>query len=398
MHLTPSINDGKGLLSRAMMFLVALSCAQSALACTFSVGGSCYEDLNAAVNAAGSGDTITVGDSYTVRQEVKITKSLNFVGDGRPMLTAQLSSSSTSATMFRATKGGSALTFRNIDFVNDGERASVLRTTELGTGTYPEADTVGPISLYVSDCSFTKFNTGMRGGSVFFIGNTKSVKITGSTFTENVVDFELPLMYRGGGAVYIEKAQRADVEISDSVFENNSGTFGHACGSAVGINQFLGGSLSITGSKFTGNVANGGGALWVNKILNSATIDIDSEFIGNVAKNLGFDSGARGGAIWIEQVGDGSEVNIDGRFEDNEAPDDGCGGLFRGGAIANNRVYGTVNLGGYYANNKAAPGSGSVWDTHYLSQGPLNDNTDIGPGNTKPYISYDADREYVQPE
>eukprot|EP00123_Amoebidium_parasiticum_P001250 comp12293_c0_seq1/m.7126 comp12293_c0_seq1/g.7126 ORF comp12293_c0_seq1/g.7126 comp12293_c0_seq1/m.7126 type:complete len:385 (-) comp12293_c0_seq1:398-1552(-) len=349
-------------------------------ACPIDVGGTCFTSLADAVKGAPDGSTVTIKESLTVTKEVSVDKNLEFVGENGVTITANLAGGDKAGTILRGVSSGIIVTIKNINFVNKGGWASVLRSPELGTGEAPETPKVGPVNLIMDGCSISKFRTASRGGAAIALGWVDKVEITNTKFTNNLVDPDADEYIRpqwdGAGAIWIYNAF-GDITVTGCTFNKNRNVYGHGLGAGMGI-TFLEGTLTVK-STFTNNVANSGAGILVTNIPKGSVVNIDGTFKNNEARNNGWNKGARGGAVWLQNIW--GVANIKGLYENNLCSEG------RGGAFANNRIYsgGVVNFGGSYANNKAVSGA-SVWDTLYEYSGKFNNNAKIANSNPMPQI------------
>ena len=173
---------------------------------------------------------------------------------------------------------------------------------------------------YISHCQFDE-NDAFDGGSVYFRGSNGL--ITYSDFTNNSAYYN--------GAIYFNSHFG---EIDYCLFENN--TAANSSGALGWVKKDNG---IINNTKFIGNKAIDGGAIYVNEG-NNLTIE-NSEFLKNSASD-------KGGAIcWDNGI---NGVIINSCFENNTAAS--------GGAILNN---GTINVKHItFKNNTATDGNSDI--------------------------------------
>jgi len=120
-------------------------------------------------------------------------------------------------------------------------------------------------SLDVESTTFTGNSSGQsEGGAIVYQAQgsgTQSLRIAGSTFDGNSAGPSADVSAVGGGAVMVhDLVGGTSMSITDSVFANNTGKGTDASpgeGGAIAVDS---GTLTVTGSTFTGNVVTGSGA------------------------------------------------------------------------------------------------------------------------------------------
>ena len=293
------------------MTVTTLLILQSAWAATHSVdasGGGDFTSIQAAVDAAASGDTIEIAPG-TYEESISISaKTLALSGSG---VDATVINGSRSATVFSASGGG--LSLSNLT-IQGGAQGLELRGVT-GSLTAVEIDN----------------NKGTALGGGIAISDSANVNLNNVIITNNDgVD---------GGGLYIDETSQA--EVTDSYIEGNV-----AEGSGGGA--YTTGKVIWTATQFIENSAgmHGGGAY----VSGLAPEFVSSQFWGNTA-------GSNGGGLAVDSATTGSGVNprtLSTEFWLNEAGGDG-GGLWMS------------NSGEYYLKyllvvlNHAAGDGGGLW-------------------------------------
>ena len=202
------------------------------------------------------------------------------------------------------------------------------------------------------------------GGSVNFLTQSSAnsnMTLSGLTFTSFILTGSNPVsgsVLRGGGSPGV-------VTFSNDVFSSDGGT-----GSSGGV--FYGNNLTVTGSTFTGNKGNTGGALYLLGGTNSIS---NSTFTSNTAS--GSDGG---GAIF---VGGGTLTLSGNTYTSNAATLGNANGY--GGA-----VYGTgtaiTEAGSTYTSNSSTNYGGAIYTslstgaTLNIANSTFNTNHTVGAG------------------
>jgi hypothetical protein len=147
--------------------------------------------------------------------------------------------------------------------------------------------------LNITSCTFTNNTAGASlGGAIAFFTQTvaSSLNISNSTFANNSMTNTSGSGPDGGGAIFIGSTAGSIHTILNSVFSNNRaiGAFGNTYGGAIEMNT---GTLNITNSTFTGNLATSvnasggqGGAIYVDSGTNNISF---CRIVGNTAPNGG---------------------------------------------------------------------------------------------------------------
>lgn len=317
-----------------------------------------YTSIQAAVNAAQSGDTILLenGQTFTITSAITINKSLTFdIGDANGIIangSATISGSST--RLVNITANSIIVTFNKITFTNGsvtGQGAAVYNNYSGVTLTFNNCSFTsntansgwfsqgngGAIynagTLTTNSCIFTSNSAANYGGAIY---NTGTLYVDNSVFNLNRVTGNT--QYTGGGAIYNNAS--GNFSVSNSTFSSNSAPTGGAIISMT--------AATITGSTFNNNNANqnNGGAISFgvnNNTPGTGTITIsDNYFSGNTATS-------NGGAIWSGT--NGTCIISNNNFVGNKATENG-------GAI---RTWGstTVTSNNFY-NNTAGTAGGAI--------------------------------------
>jgi hypothetical protein len=295
------------LLVALALILSFLSVApESARAATLDVcpSGCTYSSIQAAIDAASTGDTITIG-AGTYEEILSIAKNLTLQGAGAAQTTidgdegarvvtiaadATVAIDGVTITGSSGLGGGGIRSEGTLTVSNSsvsGNSADGIGSDGAGIFNYMGTLTVtnstfsgnsaskngGGISSYlgtveVSNSIFSG-NTGYEGGGIF--SNHGTLTVTNSTFDRNNAD-----RYGGGG---IDSAGDG-LTVINSTFSNNSGKFG----GGIFMGSATGGGSTVTGSTFVGNTAQEGGGI---NTFNSTLTVTNSTFFGNSASGNG---------------------------------------------------------------------------------------------------------------
>ncbi len=304
--------------------------------------------LRGAINLANtlSGtDTITFDSSvFATNQTITLTSTLPTVttpmiinGPGEALLTVD--GIDTFRVFYADT--GSDLTLTGMTVANGN-------VTGAGGGIY-----VDGASLTVSNATFSSNDATDNGGAIALL-NGGSATLTSCTLSGNGST-------QNGGAIALAtgtSAQFTDCSLS-----------GNTAGSAGGA-IYTGGTLTITGSTFTGNTttASGGGGIFVQGLTTSVTTTVSSStFTGNTAQTFGGgiavvsgnviigdstfnnNSGTNGGGV----EGQGANVSItifNSTLSGNTAGNLG-GGIHLGATVPSTTITNTTIAGNSAANN-----------------------------------------------
>ncbi len=160
--------------------------------------------------------------------------------------------------------------------------------------------------------------TGNLTGGGIFIQEGGNLTVTNSTISNNST-----ASFGGGIAV---NRNTSNVVVQNSTISGNTST-----GSGAGIYHNYGGSLLVTGTTFTGNVANGtnggGGIGFGNRINGAGFIVRNSTFTGNTALN-------HGGAIVFTSSLQGTAFIQNSTISKNSAPNGSAAQGNSGGGVA----------------------------------------------------------------
>ncbi len=227
-------------------------------------------------------------------------------------------------------------------------------------------------NLIISGCTFANNSAGVQGGAIDSDTSTSTipvVDISNSAFTGNMA------MSSGGGAI----SGSYDLSVSDSIFSNNSAPF---AGAVVGGNSFtnvsfsdnraltgpagaLYGARSVINSNFINNVANlSGGAIYYDCLTSGAgqTLTISgSNFSNNSAQD--------GGAIYDARC----KLSInDSTISSNVASGKG-GGLYHNNTFSDATISGSA-----ITSNSSTSDGGGIFN----AGGILNINQSLLAGNS----------------
>ena len=320
---------------------LAVPTARAANLCVDPAGGSCYTTIQAAVNAAISGDTINI-HAGTYYEHVTVNKALSFIGAGTDQTLVDGSSSgrvfevtdSSSVSFSDLTvqhgnttgagggisspvSGGSALNLTNVNVLSNtsGQRgggvASWHGTVTISGGRFENnlggssGDRYGgglyaQYTLIVSGTQFIN-NTIVSGEGGGAYGNGPTT-VTNAQFISNTAGTV-------GGGLYL---WRGAARITDGLFQNNRGVAGG--GGGVYMDDSTN-DLILNGTQFLSNTADGsGGGICANGNLALTNVNV----LSNTATGRG------GGAIsWGSMV-----IVMGGRFENNYSSGNYGGGLY----------------------------------------------------------------------
>ncbi len=299
-------------------------------------GDGNFTELQTSVNTG----MVMMDKDYTRvdgENDISITKDVTILGNNHKIDANNLGG------IFRI-NSGYTLTLIGVTLINGN--------SEYGGAIYNDGGSATIVNSYFLD------NTAEKSGGAIY-NNAGSMQITGSTFDGNnltertvngyggaaiydnggtilmstctVTNNLKDIVHRGGTGAYTGDLSSAAVTstgsltVSDSRFENNSGSYGGAILSN-GANAIL----TVSGSNFTNNFAFNGGA--IDFVGNTYTI-VDSNFKGNKARGTGSSNTnyAHGGAIATTESNDNCIIS-GCTFEDNSA--------VMGGAISstNNQI------------------------------------------------------------
>jgi hypothetical protein len=261
--------------------------------------GGEYSTVQRAIDAAASGDTLTLC-AGTFKERLSVSgKSLTLVGAGAGSSVLDANGSGTALKL----SGGATVTL--VDLTVQNAKSSGIHCTDGGVGldgvqVRANKGSKGAglyalrCALDVVDSSFEGNTASSRGAGLY--AESSSGSVTGSSFLDNIASS------RGGGVAL----QGGSVELASAHFEGNSASNGGG--------MYQAGSGGVVDSTFLDNACGyNGGGLYVD----AATGDVaGNHFEGNQA-------GDDGGGLFVDQ----STLTIaDNVFLDNDAVDD-AGGL-----------------------------------------------------------------------
>lgn len=194
------------------------------------------------------------------------------------------------------------------------------------------------VTLNISNSRFES-NTGQEGGGLSFEQSTGEIHLQTTNFTANQAQ-------RGGGGLLVNLATNLTLDVSDSLFHQNTADEG----GGVGLEEFAG-EVRVRRTRFTSNAADDGGAalavhIFVSQERQSVHIE-DAVFENNTAVGDG-----NGGGLHVE----GGHVALEIRnsaFARNQAADGGAVHLEAG------RRLGIRNC--RFERNRARRHGGAVW-------------------------------------
>jgi hypothetical protein len=349
----------------AAFLALALWHSTPAKAAEFTVDDGDVAGLKTAINAANSN-----GEANTIRLAANGTYTLTAVDNtettgngiafnGLPMLTTEISIVGNGATIQRSDAEGTPA-FRILQVSDDGNLT--LEGTTISGGDSGNRDGGGGIFsrgiLTVSDSTFSQ-NTGADGGGIQNVFG--EIEVSDSTFTGNTANRQGGS--GEGGAIH---TFARDIVISGSTFSENS------AGRNGGGIYHQRGALTVSGSTFTGNTANG---------------EFDFQGGGIFAENEGLTDGS---GIPIEDPEDRTTIT-NSTFTGNEAT--GTDGA-SGGAIQNTFGLTEINFSTITTNTAqsggggVASGGGDSTATRISSSIVVGNSSDVdNMDGTRPYES-----------
>jgi fibronectin-binding autotransporter adhesin len=333
----------------------ALGSARAApgTALTFPGSGACATSLQACINSANDGDSITIS-AGTYTTSVTLSKAVSLLGAGSSTtilraLTNQRVMTVTAAASNQITL--SQLTISGGNVTGDGGGILIARN--------------GPVYIYNVAINSNRA-TGQGGGMAIAIG---SAVLSGTQFIANAASV--------GGGVFAN----GDALVFNSLFERNvvsSTSTGWGGGMAVN------GALNADSTQFLSNTAGIGAGVYVT----GAVTLTNAQFISNTGHQTG--CGCGGGVMGL-----GSVRAVASTFDHNSGSQ--ASGILAGASLTltdsvflNNdsidgAAYmqsGTANVsGGHFENNRSwvggglylANGSGTVSGTQFISNAALYD-------------------------
>ena len=307
-----------------------------------------YPSIQAAVDDANPGDTITIAEG-TYKENVHVNKSLTIIGAGADK------------TIIDGNRTGSVFNIGEGNPDIEVNLSGILIQNGIGTLDYilPMGEEIlgGGIlnngTLTVDHCTIQ--NNGdpagqwtslprTLGGGICSSGN---IKVTDSNILNNQAN--------GGGGIFLDNYGNSPIELKSEIIDSTiSGN--QAVSGAGGVSNY-GGDLTIISSTISGN---GAGYSYGGGIQNTGTVEMVS---GNISGN-----GASGNGGGVMNYG--TFTMKDGTISDNTAYNGPAGTWFTGagGGLYNNG--GTLNLdGGSISNNHAYDGAGIYSSSGTLSIG-----------------------------
>ncbi|WP_458404857.1 Ig-like domain repeat protein, partial [Methanobrevibacter sp.] len=172
-------------------------------------------------------------------------------------------------------------------YVEDGATLNVVNVNFKGNAATNKGGAIYALGkVDVTDSKFDSNDITYRtdgsienGGAAIYAGANSELTITGSEFTNNLLNYNINTDKVFGAVVAGNVAT-----VTDSTFTNNAGCWGGALAAAGYIDQAHQGILTVTGSNFTNNNAYQGGAIFTQQSYLRLS---DSEFTGNTAVDGG---------------------------------------------------------------------------------------------------------------
>ena len=211
--------------------------------------GGCFTTIQAAVNAAVSGDTINIAAGTYSPVSVS-AKNLSFVGAGRDQTFIDGGGISRAvATASNAKIGLSNLTVQN-GYSAAGYGAGIYAVSAL---------TLTNVNVLSNTAVASYYGGGVFAGGTLLINNARFISNTASV---------------GGGVYAFSTAY-----VTNSRFEHNTAVGGDANGGGLFV---LGGTLTVTGTDFISNSAKGG----AGAVSNVSVVMTDVTFEDNYAEQF----------------------------------------------------------------------------------------------------------------
>lgn len=318
-----------------MLFWLALPFAHAATLTVSPDGGADHSTIGAAIDAAQSGDTISVW-AGTYWECVDLGgKDIELIGaDG--MENTILRSDGSCEALILATSGEKWASVEDFTLQCTAERGVGVRDADLSLRNMVIAhcgDLDGRggalfinASGVVLDSVELRDNQARQGGAIY-VAEDGGIRVKDSAILDNRGDEE-------GGGIYL--ASGAELEMINTRFEDNVADIGGALFSADGA------EIVIEGGDWVGNGARLGGALSVSGQADLAISGLG--FQSNVAEEAG-------GAIMLEYIGDTVLVS-ECTFVDNQV-ERGVGGAISGGHGVDLRVEDSLFEGNQASNGGA---------------------------------------------
>ena len=336
---------------------------------------SCTEAALTAALAGGGSVSFNCGGSHTITltSEKTVNNSTTIDGGG------QITLNGGGSTRLFNLQNGASLTLQNITLQNgfSSGHGGAIYVERLSTLTLANSAITGSTAANGGAIALNGWGSSDPGGTLV---------VTGSGFSNNTsTAAAIPGGGNGGGALYITGGSTATV--SDSTFSNNQSVNG-------GGIHILGANLTVSGTTFSGNIANnsagggGGGAIYVDGTKNfSGTIDIDSStFTNNQTNQLG-------GAIFSFPEGSGSTLINQSLFDGNSATGSGQGGAIYHQSATSNGALNISNSTFMNNNAHATDGSASSGGALWLLDAPVTimSSTFVNNDATTPLALADDD-------
>ena len=211
-------------------------------------------------------------------------------------------------------------------------------SSDLGGGIYNDGS-IAIAEINISDSTFSQNSATTNGGGIF--NNFGVMTVFGSTFDTNWADY-------GGGILNFGREGTASLTVSASIFTNNSVTE-----NGGGLLNYCG-TMAVSYSTFSDNLAKYGGGIFNNGFHEQATLEVHrSTFSANTATDGG------GGINNLYGVATVTESAFDGNF-------------------ANNSGGGIMNCGG----TMTVSDSTISCNQAYFGGGVFNDGTDVNASLT----------------
>jgi hypothetical protein len=272
------------------VWAVALAGQASAATLTVCPSGppACtYSHIQDAINAASSGDTITIAaGTYTEHLTIG-GKNLSLTGAGAANTTIDGQNTD------------------RVVLINPGTQVSISGVT-ITRGTSSTGGGINNFGTLTLNNSTVTNNTAGNGGGIANSGGT--VTLNGSTVSHNTAD-------GAGGGIY----NTGTMTVNNSTVSDNTGNNGRSVGVGGGIANIGGGKLTLNNSTVSGNtvfVQTGGG------IYNTGTLTINnSKVIGNRAGSGAGGIAVSGGTLTLNNstVQCNTPTDIVGPFTQNHS-------------------------------------------------------------------------------
>ena len=269
---------------------LALGLPELAQAATLAVPAQ-YATIQAAVNAAASGDTVLLADgTYAGPGNVDIDfggKSLTVTSQNGP-----------AATVINC--GGSSSANHRAFYLHSGETGAVLSGLTLENG-YESNSSGGALylvtnSVTVQNCVLENSTASSAGGVYSSNTGSGTTSLIGCTFSGNMAG-------GFGGGLYASSNSAGATTLTDCTFSGNTSTSSN--GGGAYLNESGSGTTSLIGCTFSGNssaISDGGGLFNSNSSSSTGTVTVtDCTFTGNSAA-----SNLVGGGLFNSNSGSGS--------------------------------------------------------------------------------------------